>query len=182
MNRGDRAKRNGEIVVAVEIGEPIEKVAVRYELSEQTVRLVLQKWRRGELETQLPGAGERPFVPSESVARALLETILAEMREDRELGELPASAEASMRLERAQRRAELAARHVRFLAALAGPDPFRIRNPDLEWLEEVNTLIKRALEEHTVAAETADAVIEAVVEWFADKTGIWEALGVRRPE
>ena len=142
----------------------------------------MQSWRQGELETQLGGVGER-LVPNAAVATALLRKLLADFREDeRRIEELAAHAQDD-RLDFAMRRVELATKRVRLLAAIVGP---YVRNADrqldIDWLAEINTGIRSALEEYEVSGEAIDAAVESVVVWFADKTGLWEPLGVPRPD
>jgi Helix-turn-helix domain len=81
LNRRDQLRRDGEIILAREMGEPPGQVAARHGVSERTVRVVLQRWKKGG-----PGAagpeevGRDPFV--EGIVNALLRERLAAFRED----------------------------------------------------------------------------------------------------
>jgi hypothetical protein len=135
MNRGNRSKRNTQIVALRLAGDPIDDIARQSGASPRTIRDVMLRWRRGELKLNLE---LRLHLVA---ALAALEGRLSD----------PVALGDFIRLSSELTAGWSAVR--------------RIYIPPPESAEEINLDIRAVLEAHGIAEELIDEVTQLVVDW-----------------
>lgn len=160
MNKMNRLTRNLRVVLMRLRNVPAADVAKEMGISPRQVRRIMAEWRESS-------TGEEEQVAATTIEhqlRAINDELSATSELDAEMPPAKRAEVLSLRIARVGGHLEaLKALGVSFEGAVQ-PSGRRL---DLEVIEDVNSLIRRAMKDHSVPEEVIESVIDAAMEGFA---------------